>query len=371
MKIGIVTEHYYPSLGGIQEHVHHFAAQARARGHAATIVTCRMDDLTPPRDEDAPAAVVRIAPSQPIFWNGSFGRISRGAGLARRLRAYLVEEDFDVLHVHCPLIPVLPILAVHCAPGRVVGTFHTNFEPSFFSRAWYASLRPWLDRLDARVAVSRACFEALGPRLRAEFRVIPNGVDVEYFAGGRPLAAFDDGRFNILFVGRVEPRNGFDRLLRAFLLARPRMPGARLLVVGGGPFLERQRALVPAEAAADVVFAGPLREGRADWYASASVVCVPTSIASFGVTLLEAMSAGRPLIAADIEGYREVMSHGVQGEMLDPFDTAAWADALVRLYRDPSRAAAYAAEGRRTVTRYAWARVAGEVFDLYRELGAA
>jgi phosphatidylinositol alpha-mannosyltransferase len=194
---------------------------------------------------------------------------------------------------------------------------------------------------------------------------------VERFAGGRPLPAFDDGRFNILFVGRVEPRNGFDRLLRAFLLARPRIPGARLLVVGGGPFLERQSALVPPEAAADVVFAGPLQEGRPDWYASASVVCVPTSIASFGVTLLEAMSAGRPLIAADIPGYREVMRHGAQGEMIDPFDTAGWVEALVRLSRDPQRAAAYAAEGRRTVTRYAWPRVADEVFGLYRELGAA
>jgi phosphatidylinositol alpha-mannosyltransferase len=128
---------------------------------------------------------------------------------------------------------------------------------------------------------------------------------------------------------------------------------------------------VPREAAADVVFAGPLREGRPDWYASASVVCAPTSIASFGVTLLEAMSAGRPLLAADIEGYREVISHGAQGELLDPFDTARWADALVRLYRDPELAAAYGAEGRRSVTRYAWPRVAGEVFGLYRELGAA
>jgi phosphatidylinositol alpha-mannosyltransferase len=330
-----------------------------------------MDDLPPPRDEEAPAAVVRIAGSQPIFWNGSFGRISRGAGLARRLRDFLLDEAFDVLHVHCPLIPVLPILAVHCAPGRVVGTFHTNFEKGLFSRLWYASLRPYLDRLDARVAVSRACFEALGPRLRADFRVIPNGVDVERFSRGRPLPAFDDGRFNILFVGRVEPRNGFDRLLRAFLQARPRIPGARLLVVGGGPFLERQRALVPADAVDDVVFAGPLRDGRPDWYASASVVCVPTSIASFGVTLLEAMSAGRPLIAADIEGYREVMRHGAQGEMLDPFDTALWAEALVRLYRDPALAAAYAAEGRRTAARYAWPLVADEVFALYRELGAA
>jgi len=371
MKIGIVTEHYYPSLGGIQEHVHHFAAEARARGHAVTIVTCRMDDLPAPHDEDAPARVLRIAPSQPIFWNGSFGRVSRGVGLSRRLRTLLVDEAFDVLHVHCPLIPVLPILAVHCAPGLLVGTFHTNFESNLFSRLWYASLRPYLDRIDGRVAVSRACIQSLGPRLKADFRIIPNGVDVERFASGRALPAFDDGRFNILFVGRVEPRNGFDRLLRAFLLARPRVPGARLLVMGGGPHLPHYRASVPPEAAQDVVFAGPLREGRPDWYASAHVVCVPTSIASFGVTLLEAMSAGRPLIAADIEGYREVMSHGVQGEMIDPFDAFAWAEALVKLYRDPALAAAYAARGRRSVMRYAWLRVADEIFGLYRDLGAA
>jgi phosphatidylinositol alpha-mannosyltransferase len=226
MKIGIVTEHYYPTLGGIQEHVHHFAGEARKRGHEVTIVTCRMDDLPAPRDEEAPARVIRIAPSQPIFWNGSFGRISR-APVWSPARAFLIEQ------FRRPPRPLSahPGLAhpPHCAPGRVVGTFHTNFEPSLFSRWWYASLRPYLDRLDARVAVSRACFEALGPRLRADFRVIPNGVDVERFAAGRPLPAFDDGRFNILFVGRVEPRNGFDRLLRAFLLARPRIPGARLL----------------------------------------------------------------------------------------------------------------------------------------------
>jgi phosphatidylinositol alpha-mannosyltransferase len=371
VRIGIVTEHYYPSLGGVQEHVHHFAREARRRGHAVRIVTSRMPDLPPPAAEAAGPDVLRIADSRPFYLNGSFGRITVGARLAARLQTTFREEAFDVIHVHCPLLPVLPLLAVHYARCAVVGTFHSNFRPNALSRAWYGRLGTYLDRLDAPVVVSEACIGALAPIGRAGFRVIPNGVDVETFAGGRRLPRFDDGRFNLLYVGRVEPRNGFDHLLGVFLRVRREVPGARLLVVGGGPLLERYRADVPAEARADVVFAGPLREERRDWYASADVLCVPTSIASFGVNLLEAMAVGLPVLASDIDGFREVMRHGREGEMAPPFDTDAWVRAIVRLYREPALARAYGEAGRRSVQRYAWPLVADEVLGVYRDLAAA
>lgn len=371
MKIGIVTEHYYPSLGGIQEHVHHFAREARRRGHTVRIVTSRMRELPAPEGEAAGPDVLRIADSRPFYLNGTFGRITVGARLGARLEETFREERFDVVHAHCPLLPVLPLLAVHYARCALVGTFHSNVRPYWLSRAWNRRLAAYLDRIDAPLAVSEACIGALAPLRREGFRVVPNGVDVGVFAGGRRLARFDDGRFNLLYVGRVEPRNGFDHLLKVFLRVRHEIRGARLLVVGGGPLLDRYRAEVPAEAREDVVFTGPLREERRDWYASADVLCVPTSIAAFGVNLLEAMCLGVPILASDIDGFREVMRHGREGEMAPPFDADAWVRGLVGLRRDPARAKAYGDAGRRTVQRYAWPVVADEVLSVYRDVAAA
>lgn len=370
MRVGIATEYYYPSIGGVQEHVHHFAREARRLGHTVKVVTSEMPDLPPAEGEAAGPDVLRIAKSRPLFKNGSFGRVSLGPRLARAMRETLARERFDVLHVHCPLTPVLPFLAVHYADCPVVGTFHTNFQPGLLFALTRRPQQRYLDRLDAAVAVSRACVSALEGRLRADFRIIPNGVDVERFGRGRPLRRFEDGRFNLLWVGRLEPRNGLDRLLAAFVALREDVD-ARLLVVGDGPLRPRYEAMVPDDLREDVVFAGRIVGERPDWYASADVYCAPTSIASFGVTLLEAMAAGKPILASEIDGFREVMTHGGEGELLPPGDVRAWARALARLAHDRDRALAYGEHGRRTVQRYAWPRVTSEVLGLYRSIGVA
>jgi phosphatidyl-myo-inositol alpha-mannosyltransferase len=367
VRIGVVTEYYYPSVGGIQEHVHHFAREARRLGHTVRIVTSEMPDAQKGRQEPAPD-VIRLARSLPVYQNGGFGRITGGPGLSRAVRDVLARERFDVVHVHAPLTPVLPLLAIHHATGPVVGTFHTNFRPNLLFRMMRRSLQRYLDRLDAAVAVSNACLGAFQDRLFAEFQIIPNGVDVEQFSRGRKIRRFEDGKTNVLFVGRLEPRNGLDRLIEGFHRAWRQIP-ARLLVVGDGPLLPRYRAMVPREMADDVVFAGQVLDERPDWYATADVYCAPTRIASFGVTLLEAMAAGKPVLASDIDGFREVMQHGREGEMLSPEDPAAWARALVRLSREPVRAAAYGERGRLGVQRYAWPAVTREVLGLYRSIG--
>ncbi|MGC3997520.1 MAG: glycosyltransferase family 4 protein [Anaeromyxobacter sp.] len=194
-------------------------------------------------------------------------------------------------------------------------------------------------------------------------------MDVERFSRGRRIRAYEDGKLNLLFVGRLEPRNGLDRLLAAFQRVW-RQVAARLLVVGDGPLLPRYRAMVPREMAGDVVFAGRVVEHREDWFATADVYCAPTRIASFGVTLLEAMAAGKAVLASDIDGFREVLQHGREGELLPPEDPSAWARALLRLSREPRRAVAYGECGRMTAERYAWPSVAREVLRLYRTIGA-
>jgi len=370
VRIGIVTEYYYPSIGGVQEHVHHFAREARRLGHTVQIITSSMPDLPPPPPEAAGPDVLRIGTSRPVFVNGSFGRVSTGPMLASAMQAALERGRFDVLHVHCPLTPVLPYLALHCASCPVVGTFHTNFRPGRLFRLMRSSEQRYLDRLDAAVAVSRACVSAIASQLEADFRIIPNGVDVERFGKGRRLTRFDDGKLNILWVGRPEPRNGLDRMLAIFAELR-KSADARLLVVGDGPLLPSYRAMVPRELAHDVVFAGSILHERQDWYASADVHCATTTIASFGMTLLEAMAAGKPILASDIDGFRDVVTHGREGELLPVDDARGWARALCRLWREPMRALAYGERGKRTVQRYAWSRVTSEVLGLYRSIGVA
>ncbi len=370
MRIGIVTEYYYPSIGGVQEHVHHYAREVRRLGHTVKIITSRMPDLPAPKGEADGPDVLRIAKSRPIFNNGSFGRVSCGPLVARAMQATLERERFDVLHVHCPLTPVLPFLAVHRAACPVVGTFHTHFRPGPLFELTRASQQRYLGRLDAAVAVSHACLAAFEGRLRADFRIIPNGVDADRFGKGRRLARFDDGKMNVLWVGRLEPRNGLDRMVSAFSQLR-RSVEARLLVMGDGPLLPRYQGMVPRELAGDVVFAGRVLDERPDWYASADVYCAPTSIASFGITLLEAMAAGKPILASDIDGFREVMTHGREGELLPVEDTRSWSRALARLARDPARALAYGEQGRKTAQRFAWPRITSEVLGLYRSIGVA
>jgi phosphatidyl-myo-inositol alpha-mannosyltransferase len=368
VRIGIVTEYYYPSIGGVQEHVHHFAREARRLGHTVKVVTSDMPDLPPPEGDAAGADVLRVARSRPIFKNGSFGRVSQGLGVARAVAETLQRERFDVVHVHCPLTPVLPLAAIHHARAPLVGTFHTHFRPGPLFKLTRGALQRYVDRLDAKIAVSRACLSAFEGHLRAQFHIIPNGVDTERFARGERLARFDDRKLNVLWVGRLEPRNGLDRMLAAFARAR-REIDARLLVVGDGPLLPRYRAMVPRELEGDIVFAGKLLDERPDWYATADVYCAPTSIASFGITLLEAMAAGKPILASAIDGFSEVMQHGREGELLPVGDAGAWAHALVRLAREPLRAQAYAEHGRATVQRYAWPRIAAEVLAVYRAIG--
>jgi phosphatidylinositol alpha-mannosyltransferase len=169
-------------------------------------------------------------------------------------------------------------------------------------------------------------------------------------------------------VGRIERRNGLDRMLAVLREVR-RDVDARLLVVGDGPLLARSRARVAADLAPHVVFAGRVVDERPDWYASAHLHCAPTRIASFGVTLLEAMAAGVPVVASDIDGFREVLHHGVEGELVPPDDAGAWARAIVRLARAPALMAAYGAAGRRTARRYDWPAVAQQVLAVYRAVG--
>lgn len=366
MRIGVVTEEYAPGFGAVRDEVRHFAREARRLGHVVKIVTGQVAGA--PGPEEGEDDVIRIGASRPLLRGGVATRATGGAGAA--LRDVLARERFDVVQVHAPLTPVLPLLALHHASGPVVGTFHAHARPGLVLRLARGMAQRYLDRLDAAVATSRACLGRLEGRLRGEVKILPAGVDAERFARGRRIARYDDGKLNVLWLARAEKRNGLALMLAAFARAW-RQIDARLLVVGDGPALGRARASLPADLADDVVFAGRVDDERPDWYATADVVCAPAQTPSGGVTLLEAMAAGKPVLASDVAGYRDLLQHGREGELVPMSDDGAWARAIVRLSREPVRAAAYGERGRMTAQRHAWPGVARELLGVFRAAGAA
>jgi phosphatidylinositol alpha-mannosyltransferase len=381
VRIGIVTEEFWPSAGPVADHVRQFAREARRLGHAVKVFTGAMPDLRAgaparlsPRGAGSPRLtiqpaflegdVIRLARSRPLLSAGGTRRMAGGVSAGAALRRALAAERLDVVHVHAPLSPVLPLLAVHHATGPVVGTFHRPFKPGFLGRLLDRRTQRYLDRLDAAVVTSRSCLASLPERIRGDLRVIPTGVDLDRLARGCRIRRFQDGRLNVLFAGPLEPGCGLDLLLEAVDRAR-RNTELRLLVLGDGPFRARYRARVPRGMEGEVVFAHPGAESLPDWFTTADVCCVPSASQP---QVLEGMAAGRPVLAADLDANREVMRHGREGELLPP-DAAAWARCLLRLAQEPIRGIAYGDRGRTAAQRYGWPGVAREIINLYRTIG--
>ena len=373
MKIALVTEYYYPLLGGITEHVHNLAGALSKKGHEVAVVT---HNLKPRKhhhypDEPLNFTVQRFGKGIPIYANGSFARVTLGRNLGDNLQKYFEREQFDVIHAHSPLTPILPLVAVRRSNAPVtVGTFHTYFDRSRSYGLMKKKVSEWMNLMDGRIVVSDACVEALSRYFDAEYKVIPNGVDTDYFRPDAPVnPEFDDGKVNILFVGRFDPRNGLKTMLKAFKLVKQQYDNCRLIVVGDGPLRPYYHSLVDRKLAADIHFAGLINGGRPNYYAAADIYCTPCTKASFGVVLLEAMASATPIVASDINGYRLVMEDNRQGILVPENTAAGFAEALLRLLKDPELRRRMGQEGRRTaVNTFSWDLVAGRVEQYYLEL---
>lgn len=363
-RIALVTEYYHPHVGGIPEHVRHFAHEARRRGHVVHVITSHL-----PGGEQSPD-IVRIGESVTVRANGSLARLTVGRGLRTAMRRALRRGRYDVVHVHAPLAPSLPMLAIEEARCPVVGTFHAYFEFSVayaFGRRYFQRL---MDRLDAAIAVSAAARDATARYFHADWTIIPNGVDTTVFEpSARPPALLDDGVPTVLFVGRFDSRNGLPALIEAFRLLRAGGRRARLLVVGDGPQRDRYHRLAAGDP--DVVFAGHVPSGLPGYYAGSTVYACPAVLGSFGITLLEAMACGTPIVCYDTPGFRTLVRDGVEALMTPPGEVGALARALGRVLDDEALRRRLRAAGRDRVRAFAWPAVADAVLALYDRVLAA
>ena len=362
LRLAIVTEYYYPHLGGVCEHVHFFAREARRRGHHVDIITSRI-----PGTGERPG-VIRLGRSLPVQANDSLARITIGIGLRKQMRRALRDGGYDLVHVHSPLTPTLPLLAIEEAEVPVVGTFHTDLQRRSLG---YTLLRGYfqghLDRLDAAIAVSNAARAAMDHYFDADYRIIPNGIDTSSFRPDAPApAAFAPEVPSILFLGRFDSRNGLEPLIGAYRRIRATGRRVRLVIVGDGPQRDRYHALAGGDP--DIVFTGAVLEGRPGYYANATVYACPTTVASFGITLLESMACATPIVCTKIRGFDEVVQHEREALMVPPGDEQALADALARVLDDPGLAAQLGAAGRDRALAYDWSCVTDEVLDVYARL---
>jgi len=364
MRIALIAEDYYPQLGGVPEHVHHLATELNARGHDATVVTSRMLG----RHVDPPF-VRRVGTSLVIYSNGGVARITVGWRLRDRLAALFGALRADVVHVHGGLAPVLGLVAPRAAWRAgipVVATFHTWFPRSAAYTVFRRPLQAMLDRHAAAIAVSSVAVSAMGRYFTADWEVIPNGVDVGAFhPDGRPPAPERGGAPRLLFLGRLEPRTGLGTILAAMPRIAARFPGVELIVAGDGPWGSAYRRKA-ARSGLNVRFLGPVFAARPALYREADLYLAPTSRASFGTTLLEAMGCGTPMLVSDIPAYREVA--GPNAAFAPTGDPAAWADAAIALLADPVRRQAMSEAGRATALGFAWPRVVDRIVAVYERV---
>ncbi|HLT09204.1 MAG TPA: glycosyltransferase family 4 protein [Micromonosporaceae bacterium] len=365
MRIGMVCPYSFDVPGGVQRHVHDLAETLIDLGHSVSVLA--------PADDDVPVPpfVVPAGRAVPVRYNGSVARLSFGPVSAARVRRWITSGDFDVIHVHEPLAPSLALLAVLSVRDEpVVATFHTAITRSRAMQAASGVLQLVLERVTARIAVSDLARRVQVEHLGGGAWEIPNGVSVARFAQAEPLSGWPGPGGAIGFVGRfTEPRKGFGVLLEAYLrLARER-PGLRLLVAGRGDPEQAFDAVggVAPEIASRITFLGMVsEEEKARMLRSVDLYVAPnTGGESFGMILTEAMAAGTPVVASDLDAFRRVLDGGRAGALVPVGDSAALAETLARLLDDPPARAELAARASEVVSAYDWPVVARRVLEVY------
>ena len=367
MKIGIVSQSYYPRYGGVTEHVHALAHELRRRGHEVTIIT----SFFRRGEKGFTDGVLRIGWNILVPFNRAFVDFAIGLSLKRRLRRAFRQLDLDVVHVHCPTAPTLPLFAVQVSDRPTVGTFHSTGGRTALQDLFRPLVVGAMERLDGRIAVSdtaRATAELYHP---GPYDVIPNGVDTERFHPlVQPFEHWRDPAFtNILFVGRLDPRKGVQDLIAAMPEVVERTDGrARLLVVGDSYLRPQIMAGVPSVAREHVHFLGHVPSSDLPrWYATGDIFCSPaTGNESFGIVLVEAMAAGRAVVCSDIPGYRTVVTPGRDAAVFRPGDVPALARVLSQLVEDPERRGRLAESGRQRARDFAWPSVVDRIEAVYR-----
>jgi phosphatidyl-myo-inositol alpha-mannosyltransferase len=363
MRIGLVCPYQWDVPGGVQYHVRDLAETFLGLGHHVEV-------LTPAEREDSlPPYATFAGRTVPVPYNGSMASMQFGPISAARVRRWLRDGRFDVVHVHEPASPSVSLLVCMIASGPIVATFHAATTRSKWLAAVGPMATPWLERIAGRIAVSDFARRVQVEHLGGDAVIIPNGVHVDAYAHGPSLPGCTRGVDGptIGFLGRYdEPRKGLPVLLEAMRTVVRQHPGARLLIAGRGDATEVGE-LIGEDLRAHVALLGELSEAdKAAFLRSVDVYCAPNLLGeSFGVVLIEALAAGAPIVASDLDAFAKVLQNGAAGVLVPRGDAVALARELRELLADPDRRARLSENGPRAAAAYDWAVLARRILAVY------
>ncbi|HSP38824.1 MAG TPA: glycosyltransferase family 4 protein [Frankiaceae bacterium] len=363
MRVGLACPYTWDVPGGVQAHIRDLAEALIHLGHEVSVITPADDEST------LPPYAVHAGKALAVPYNGSVARLLAGPVSLSRVRRWLRENDFDVLHVHEPAAPSVSLMAALLATQPVVATFHTSNPRSKILSAFEIPMQIALEKIQARIAVSEAARRTIVEHLGVDGVLIPNGVDVAAFQGAAALAGWapTPERRAIGFLGRIdEPRKGLAVLLDALPELARRVPDVRLLVAGPGNVHETRRR-IPKSLHDQVELLGLVSEDvKPRVFRSVDLYCAPnTGQESFGIILLEAMAADTAVVASDIDAFRRVLDDGRAGRLFPVGDASALADVLAGLLTTPADRHHLAERGRDVVRAYDWPVVAQAVVQVY------
>ncbi len=371
MKIALVSPYDWAVPGGVNRHVFNLSQHFLRRGHEVTVVAPASK-----RSGDEPPYLHVIGHSAiGLPASGSVANVSMSYNLSSRVKRLLAREQFDVVHIHEPFVPLLPFQFVRFSQATNIATFHAARDSG--SRVYAFAqliLQPWWRRIHGRIAHSQTALDLIGKYFDDDFRIIPSGIDYARFAEETPpIPRLMDAKRNIVFVGRQEQRKGLPYLIEAFANLKAEMPETRLIIVGpdGGirPACERY---IEENNVQDVIFTDFVaEEDLPRYYRSGDVFCAPnTGHESLGLILLEAMASGVPIVASRIPGFAAVVKDGEHGLLVPPRDSDALCVALKRLLSDAGMREVMGRAAALHARSWSWDEVSSEVLAFYEETAA-
>lgn len=365
MRIGIVCPYAWDVPGGVQTHVRDLTDELIILGHDVSVLAPVDDDTV-----ELPPYVVNGGAPVAVKYNGSVARLSFGFTSTSRVRRWIREGEFDVVHVHEPLAPSLSLLACWAARGPMVATWHSSMARSRTLSAGYYIAQTAMEKLSARIAVSEYARRTLVDHIGGDAVLIPNGVTVRAYSDPTPLDGWPKSGPSVLFLGRLdEPRKGLSILLEAWPAVVAAYPDASLLIAGPGD-IEEITSKIPESLRANIFFLGRISDAdKVKAFHSVDVYVAPnTGGESFGIVLLEAMSSSTAVVASDIDAFARVLDGGSAGRLFANEDSADLGRVLIDVLGDDAGRQELAERGRLRADTFDWARVAKSVVAVYESI---
>ena len=371
MRILLVSSYDLSLPGGVTSHVRDLAEEFRVQGHDVEVAgPGGSGPLEKPDNTHYLCSTSRLlSPGDAAFVNLS-------PGVIPNVRRFLKERpNFDVIHIHEPFVPFLGPSFLTFANSVKVATFHSwRRGPHLPYIAFWPILQMINLPLTGRIAVSQFARSTIKRYVPGDYRIIPNGVDFKRFERPQPVPEhLRDDKPTILCVGRLEARKGIEHLLRAFSRLKQSIPNARLVLIGEGGLRPKYEAFAARLGLSDVLFQGYVSDADLPaYYQRANVVCAPsTTNESFGITLVEAMASGTPVVATRMGGYAQVTTHGVNGMLVKPGDETVLAETLQQVLEDSSLHDRLVDGGITRAQDFDWPNVAGQIISYYAELASS